>query len=77
MKVDEIAPGGLSPNLAFVESRILWLGGAKLKGPLASVPLVINRKAAVLGVSVSTDGKDVNIPVADPGYLHRPLCNLN
>ena len=73
MEIDEIASGRLCADLALVQSGILHLGGAKLERPFARVPLVVDGEAPVLGVDRSADAQDVQVAVADPRHLHRPL----
>jgi hypothetical protein len=71
--MNEIASGWLGADLALVESGIFELDAPQLQGPLARVALVVDGEPAVLGVDRAADAQDVEVAVADPGDLHRPL----
>lgn len=76
LKVHEEASGGLSTDLAFVQSRVFGLGRSELEGPLPRVPLVVHREPPVLGVGVAAHREDVHVPMSHPGHLHGPLFGL-
>ncbi len=71
--MNEIASGWLGADLALVESGIFELDATQLQGPLARVALVVDGESAVLGVDRPADAEDVEVAVADPRDLHRPL----
>ena len=71
--MNEIASGWLGADLALVESGIFELDATQLQRPLARVALVVDGESAVLGVDRPADAEDVEVAVADPGDLHRPL----
>jgi hypothetical protein len=73
LEMNEIASGWLGADLALVESGIFELDAPQLQGPLARVALVVDGEPAVLGVDRAADAQDVEVAVADPGDLHRPL----
>ena len=76
MEADEIAARGLGADLTLVEARVLELGRAQLERPLAAVPLVVHGEAAVLRVYRPADAHDVQVPVAHPRHLVRPLRRM-
>ena len=77
LEVDKEAPGGLSSNLTFVESRIFWLSRTQLQCPFARVTLVVDTKSAIFRVRVPSNCENVNVTVTNPRNLLIKIPRLH
>lgn len=71
--MDEIASSRLSADLTLVQSGIFELDRAQLQCPFARVTLVIDGEASVFSVDGPANAEDVQVSMAYPRHLHRPL----